>query len=141
MTAVKDMSLEEAAGTAIALLLGDPHRKSSYTGEDWAGELKAEYELNEEDSWDSLSDNSSAWHEAKYEGSEESFDGLTAKVVKEYGGEGQGDQYWMVVSLSDGETTRYFRKDGYYSSYGDGGNLDGNTYEVNPQEKVVVFYE
>lgn len=141
MTAVKDMTLEEAAGTAIALLLGDPNRKSRYTGEDWAGELKAEYELSEEDGWEALSDNSSAWQEAKYEGGEDTFEGLTAKVASQYGGEGLGDQYWMVVSLSDGETTRYFRKDGYYSSYGDGGNLDGDTYEVHPTEKVITVFE
>ena len=140
MTAVKDMSLEEAAGTAIALLLGDPNRKSRYTGEDWAGELKEQYDLTAEDDWSALSADSSAWQEAKYEGSEETFENLTAKVAKEYGGEGQGDQYWMVVSLSDGETTRYFRKDGYYASY-DGGTLDGETHEVFPAENTVVVYE
>jgi len=140
MTSVKDMSLEEAAGTAIAILLGDPNRKSSWTGEDWAGELREAYDIDEADDWSALSDNGSAWQEAKYESSEDTLDNLTAKVVSEYGGEGKGDQYWMVVSLSDGETTRYFRKDGWYASY-DGGSLDGDTYEVKPAERLVTYYE
>lgn len=137
MTSVKDMSLEEAAGTAIAILLGDPNHKYKHTGEDWQAELKAEWEVED---FSELSDTGGAWREAKYEASEDTFDELTAKVVSEYGGEGQGDQYWMVVSLSDGNTTRYFRKDGYYSSYGES-DLDGTTYEVQPTERVVVFYE
>lgn len=68
------------------------------------------------------------------------FEGLTAKVEAEYGGEGCGEQYWMVVSLSDGKTIRYFRKDGYYASY-DGGTLDGEVYEVKPVTREVIFYE
>lgn len=36
---------------------------------------------------------------------------------------------------------RYFRKDGYYSSYGDGLQLDGPLREVNVVEKTVIFYE
>jgi hypothetical protein len=140
VTSVKDMSLKEAAGTAIAILLGDPNRKSKYTGEDWQAELREAYDIEDNEGWESLSDNGSAWQEAKYESSEDTFDGLTAKVISEYGGEGQGDQYWMVVSLSDGDTTRYFRKDGWYASY-DGGSLDGDTSEVKPAEKVIVVYE
>jgi hypothetical protein len=130
MTAVKDMSLDEAAGTAIALVL---------TRDESANWLANALEDWEVDSVEELG--SDAWQEAKYEGAEETRGNLTAKVVAEYGGEGKGDQYWMVVSLSDSETTRYFRKDGWYSSYGEGGSLDGNTYEVFPAEKVVVVYE
>lgn len=140
MTSVKDMSLEEASGTAIALLIGDPNHEYSFTGEDWAAELKAEWDIDSGEGWEELSSNGSAWINAKYEGSTTSFEGLTAAVASQYGGEGEGDQYWLVVSLSDGETTRYFRKDGYYSSYGES-DLDGSTYEVQPKEKVVVVYE
>lgn len=80
------------------------------------------------------------WQNLHGEGNKGTRDGWTGEVVKSFGGEGEGDQYWMVISISDGETTRYFRKDGWYASY-DGGYLDGETYEVTPQERLVTFYE
>jgi hypothetical protein len=132
------MSLREAAGTAIGILLGDLEGRWVSEGQSWQEYLFAEYDA---ESFEDLADNGSAWREAKYESSEETFENLTAKVVSEYGGEGQGDQYWMVISLSDAQSTRYFRKDGYYASYGDGGNLDGSIYEVKPAERLVTFYE
>jgi hypothetical protein len=80
------------------------------------------------------------WQNLHDDGAKGRRDGWTGEVVTSYGGEGGGDQYWMVISVSDGETTRYFRKDGWYASY-DGGYLDGETYEVTPKERTVVFYE
>lgn len=82
------------------------------------------------------------WNYLKYEADKKkdyTFDGLTSKLVAEYGGEGQGDEYWVVISVSDGKTTRYFRKDGHYASYY-GGELDGYTAEVQPKEKVITVY-
>lgn len=59
----------------------------------------------------------------------------------EYGGEGKGDEFWVVIKIEghDG-TTRYFRQDGWYQSYS-GGELDGETYEVKPTPRTVTFYE
>ncbi|OKI54557.1 hypothetical protein [Micromonospora sp. CB01531] len=61
--------------------------------------------------------------------------------VADYGGEGQGEQYWVVVKVKahDG-TERYFRRDGWYQSYS-GGELDGPTVEVKPTQKTVTVYE
>lgn len=58
-----------------------------------------------------------------------------------HGGEGQGDDYWVVIRITapDG-SVRFFRQDGWYQSYS-GGELDGDTYEVKPTPKTVVFYE
>lgn len=127
MAKIADLSVTEAASKAIEILL---------VSESWPLE-----ELREEfGGYDSL-DTDSAWSEVKYSrGDEKTVDGLTAKVVAEYGGEGQGDDYWVVISLSDGLFTRYFRRDGWYASY-DGGYLDGETYEVRPQQKLVTFYD
>jgi hypothetical protein len=136
MSALKEMSVEEAASKALAALLTDGMEKYIPEGEKMSDYLSAEWSYPEED----LSENGSAWHEIKMEGSTGDYDGFTAKVVAEYGGEGQGDAYWVVVSISDGETARYFRRDGWYASY-DGGNLDGPTTEVAPQEKMIVVYE
>jgi hypothetical protein len=105
--------------------------------DDEIGDLEDDDVLNV----DSLDfDNASAWSWIKYEGGKGTRNGLTAERVAEYGGEGDGDQYWVVISISDGLTTRHFRKDGYYASY-DGGYLDGDTSEVKPVEKLVTFYE
>lgn len=60
---------------------------------------------------------------------------------KSFGGEGQGDAYWVVVKVT-GEfgVERFFRMDGWYQSFA-GGELDGEPYEVKPTPKTVVFYE
>lgn len=60
---------------------------------------------------------------------------------KSYGGEGQGEDYWVVVKVTaeDG-TERFFRMDGWYQSHS-GGELDGEPYEVKPTPRTVVFYE
>lgn len=47
------------------------------------------------------------------------------EYVDSYGGEGSGDEYWVVFKLGE----QLFRVDGYYASY-DGGELDGEPYEV-----------
>lgn len=124
MSVVSNMTLSEAEEKIFGILAVD-------NGYDNLEEFNTE--------WEGSYSSSGLWQEFMDAGMTHTVDGLTATVVTEYGGEGKGDQYWMVVSLSDGETTRYFRKDGWYASY-DGGSLDGETYEVFPKEKVVVEY-
>lgn len=64
----------------------------------------------------------------------------TLKIVEDFGGEGQGDQYYFVFSVTNGDTVRYFHMGGYYQSY-DGGYYDGELSEVNPVVREVTFYE
>ncbi len=59
-------------------------------------------------------------------------------LVAEYGGEGQGDDYWVVAHFEKFDA--YVRVDGYYASH-DGGYLDGDPYLVTPKEKTVIVYE
>ncbi len=59
----------------------------------------------------------------------------TLKYVDSYGGEGQGDAYWVVFSVDN----QFFRIDGWYASY-DGGELDGELYEVFPEEVTKTVY-
>jgi hypothetical protein len=68
------------------------------------------------------------------------FFGFTLDVVEDFGGEGQGETRYIVLSLTDGADTKYFRKDGYYVSY-DGSTWDGEFREVRAIERVVTFYE
>lgn len=62
-------------------------------------------------------------------------------LVENFGGEGQGDQYYFVLKLvrPDAED-QFFLMPGYYASY-DGGYYDGTFTEVKPVERLVTFYE
>jgi hypothetical protein len=84
------------------------------------------------------------WHtiQDKADGPEDwNVPGLgVVKLVENYGGEGQGDDYWMVISVSDGYTTRLFRMNGYHVSH-DGSYYDGPFEEVQAKKKMVTVYE
>lgn len=64
----------------------------------------------------------------------------TLAYVDDYGGEGQGDDYWVVFSLTQGDVTRHFKKPGWYQSYA-GGELDGDLMDVTPVQKVITVWE
>jgi hypothetical protein len=65
----------------------------------------------------------------------------TLSGVEEYGGEGQGEDYWFIFKvLGPQGNVRFFKRDGWYASY-DGGYYDGPTFEVKPVEKLVTVYE
>ncbi len=143
--ALTDMSVTEAASKALEIILAGKHeeyqtRYASLKNTSWQESLRNEYGLDDDDDFSNLDDIESAWKEVKYEGGKYTRDGWTADRVDDHGGEGEGDKYWVVVSISDGKTTRYFRKDGWYASY-DGGYLDGETTEVTPQSRMVTYYE
>lgn len=67
------------------------------------------------------------------------LEGLTLSLVDQHGGEGEGDEYYVVFYAK--ETNQYFRFDGTYSSW-DGRDYDSShLYEVRPVDRVVTFYE
>lgn len=157
MTNLSALSVSEGAGLALKVLLhgkylDDVTPDPKYTwrtpyvgtfGQWFSQSYRSDFFEDEEvtaESENSSFDNQRLWQHLKYEGKDATMGEYSAKVVAEYGGEGDGDQYWMVVSISDGLTTRYFRRDGWYASY-DAGYLDGDTTEVRPAEKTVVVYE
>lgn len=61
-------------------------------------------------------------------------------IVKQEGGEGQGEQYYMVIRVSQGDVSRTFRMDGWYCS-GEGHGFDGRLYEVSPKERTIIVWE
>ncbi|WP_099021224.1 hypothetical protein [Mycolicibacterium palauense] len=64
-----------------------------------------------------------------------------AELSEQFGGEGQGDQYWAVVKiLGEKGETRYFRRDGWYASF-DGGYYEGPTDEVYPATETVTVWK
>lgn len=63
-----------------------------------------------------------------------------ARQVDKYGGEGMGEQYYIVWEISDGSNVRFFRADGYYASW-DGHNWDdAELYEVKPKQVTKTEY-
>lgn len=60
-------------------------------------------------------------------------------VASDPGGEGHGESIWVVVRVN--ETGQLFRIEGYYASYGDGSQYDGELREVKAQERTVIVYE
>lgn len=64
-----------------------------------------------------------------------------ATFVEQYGGEGKGEDLWMVFKVTslDG-AERYFRRSGYWASFV-GGDYDGPTREVKATQKLMTVYE
>ncbi|QAU06538.1 hypothetical protein SEA_WILLIAMBOONE_17 [Gordonia phage WilliamBoone] len=63
-----------------------------------------------------------------------------AALVDAHGGEGQGDDYWFVFSITDDAgNERLFRRNGWYQSY-EGGTYDGPTEEVKAVEKTITVF-
>ena len=68
------------------------------------------------------------------------------ELVESFGGEGEGERRWLVFKVTpkngvvDDAAPRYFKKEGYYSSW-DGSDWDGAFTEVRPVEKYVTAYE
>jgi hypothetical protein len=55
-------------------------------------------------------------YELKY-GSNLEIDGIQFKHIEEHGGEGKGEDFWVVFSAEDGVSKRFFEAYGYYASY------------------------
>lgn len=65
-------------------------------------------------------------------------DGLHLTLVEQVGGEGEGDEYFVVFTIQ--ETGQFFRFDGYYSSY-DGTNWEDTALrEVQKTAKTITVY-
>lgn len=82
-----------------------------------------------------------AWEEAEGTGFHEVENLGQVKVVENFGGEGEGDQYYITfeVVMLNGDT-RYFRMNGYHVSH-DGSYYDGPFVEVKKTTRLTDFYE
>lgn len=102
-------------------------------GEGTDNERTYHYEDSHEAGWDAVqehSDQDGGWPTPI--GSLEQIDS--------FGGEGKGDEYWMILRLTQGDVERTFKKEGYYASHY-GHEWDGYFSEVSPVEKTVIVWE
>ena len=60
--------------------------------------------------------------------------------IDQFGGEGLGDDYWIVFKVTSDDGERIFKRNGYHASF-DGSYLDGPTTEVKSVEKVVTVWQ
>lgn len=64
-----------------------------------------------------------------------------ATLVDEFGGEGQGDDYFIIFSVTEPNgNVRLFKRNGYHQSH-DGSYLDGPTEEVRETQEVITVYK
>lgn len=64
------------------------------------------------------------------------LNGVTLANVDSYGGEGKGEEYWVVFSATRGDEVTHFKLDGWYASY-DGRSFD-DTYGFYEVEQIPV---
>lgn len=82
----------------------------------------------------------------EYAESDEGFETPIGRLemVEQHGGEGQGDQYWIVIRLTQGKISRTFKKEGWYASH-HGHEFDGfnsDTFsEVSQVQKTITVWE
>lgn len=71
----------------------------------------------------------------------ETFNGILFTYLEGYGGEGKGEDWWVVFSVEKDMQQEFFKFSAYYSSY-DGVNMSyGNFYKVKPVQKVITVWE
>jgi len=88
-----------------------------------------------------LEDNSSEvkeFLEFPYENRPYEIGGYILTCLEQYGGEDQGISYFVVFSVEKDMQKEIYRCDGYYYSY-DGVTIDPwDSYEVKPEERVII---
>lgn len=109
------------------------------------GEEDAEqYEIDDEYpdvNWDAVQGLFEDWGTYGYDNPIQE-NGLTIILEDSYGGEGLGEEYWIVLKVVNGDDTQYFKVEGWYSSFGSEGPFssvyseDDRVYEVGQVEVV-----
>lgn len=83
------------------------------------------------------------WTTIAWIAGEKKFDGLgTVKLLEHKGGEGQGEEYYIVFSVTDEEgETVIFKKNGYYSSYDGVEWYEDQARLVKPVAITIIEYQ
>jgi hypothetical protein len=144
MSVLSELTADQGVEKALSILLENGWKSQSYSS--WQEYVKEAYDEDPEDYegyW--LADRSSVWDSLEGYTDIEAHEagGLTAKWVatQDDGLAHDTETYFVILSLSDGETTRYFKRDGWYASY-DGGHLEeGENLEVFPTQVTVTEFK
>ncbi|MEV0759565.1 hypothetical protein [Nocardia sp. NPDC050435] len=122
-----------------------------YTIDELHAALNRLYDQDEDqdEDFDSGDPGNNVWHEFYWDLVKDAKDASfvvlpgigAARILDEHGGEGQGDSYYFIFSVTDSdENVRIFHRDGWYQSH-NGGYYEGPTTERVAQEKLVTVYE
>lgn len=139
------MSLAELTVEEVEELLeGHPFKRNEYRVKRYDYATKSYVATGEviPERYDSIVEGDASW----YEFEELPREGIVVEglglvtLESQYGGEGMGDEYYIVLRVTEGDTVRFFRKNGWHASH-DGSYLDGSLDEVKPVDRVVTFYE
>ncbi len=86
-------------------------------------------------------DNFDGWAYFEYT-KEEPLEVLGVQIWSEdqHGGMGQGDDFWQVIAVKDGEEVTYWKIPGWYQSH-HGAEIEFyNIFEVKPKEKMITVW-
>lgn len=68
------------------------------------------------------------------------IEGSAVRLVDNFGGEGKGNDFWVVLSVEKDGVVRYVKNDGWYSSY-EGRNFDkADGVEVFPYKQITTSW-
>jgi hypothetical protein len=69
------------------------------------------------------------------------LDAYNIEEQDQEGGEGQGEEYFVVYKVTKDDNTIYVKADGYYTSY-EGYNFEfPDVYEVVESEKMIKYWK
>lgn len=109
----------------------------------WSNADREGDEYYEEGGWGDLTEAIYVWRSRKDEPAPSvTIPGIgVVTQVEQFGGEGQGDDYWIVVRIvSEDGSERFFKRCGWYASY-NGGYYEGPTLAVKPAEKTIIVWD
>ena len=102
--------------------------------------IKLNFDYDYEDNYSTLPDAlSEAAYESKYSTNKpKQLDSYIVKSEERFGGEGQGDAYWEVFSVTpNNEEPVYVKFDGWYASH-HGHEYDGDDFTIVQPKEVTV---
>lgn len=140
MTQLSELTASEGVELALTILLEYGWVDSYYT--DWKAYAGDNYD-EEVDNY-SITELNGAWEAfMNYTKKTASNGELTAEFIatQSDGTAHDSEVYFVVLGLSDGVQTRYFKRNGWYASY-DGGHLEeGLDSEVFPRSVSLTVYD
>jgi hypothetical protein len=143
MTTVAELSVDQGIELALEILLTHGWESKYYPS--WQEYAQENYDETEENTQGySLQERQGAWEALMEYTKNQATDGkmIARYVANQSDGLAHASEvYFVVLSLSDDTGTRYFKRDGYYSSYNGGTLEEGENSEVFPNPVTVTDFK